>query len=132
MTKLLDSLSSGLQAELDGTIRDIETGDQQTYMVHRTSLEMYAFLITWFVTAAEKVKVSEDDNVPAPKAKRGRGGKAGAGKAGGRAAANKKSNETWTWEDQIPNTLKLIAKLLLKVQSQRIWTTTAERDTFIK
>ncbi|KAJ3506594.1 hypothetical protein NLJ89_g6784 [Agrocybe chaxingu] len=130
MNKLLDSLSSGLQAELDATIRDIETGDTHTYMPHKTPLEMYAFLLSWFVSAAEKVKSSADD-VPAPaKAKKGRGGKAATGKGTGRSASKKNTENVWTWEEQIPNTLQLICKVL-RLQTQRIWATTAERDTFV-
>lgn len=130
MSKLLDSISSGCQAELESTMRDLETGDPQTYMAHKLPLEMYAFLLNWFVTAVEKVKVSEDDAPPpaAGKAKRGRGGKAGATR-GGRSAAGKK-NDSWTWQDQIVPTLTLICKVL-RLPSPRIWTTTAERDTFI-
>lgn len=131
MSKLLDSISSGLQAELDATMRDIEQGDQQGYMSHKTPLEMYAFLLQWFVTAAEKVKASDDDEAlpaPAAKGRRGRGVKAG-GRAPSRTVSQKKS-ETWTWVDQISPTLALISRVL-RLQTQRIWTTTAERDAFV-
>jgi condensin complex subunit 1 len=131
MTKLLDSLLSGLQSGLDATLRDIETGDQETYTTHKAPLEMYAFLLHWFVTAAEKVKVSED-NIPLPtKPKRGRGAKAG-GSVRTTSRSAKKANEAWTWEDQIPNTLALTAKVLRQLQTQRLWKSTAERDTFVK
>ncbi|EDR03670.1 chromosome condensation complex protein [Laccaria bicolor S238N-H82] len=134
MSKLLDSISSGLLAELEATMRDVELGDQQSYMAHKTPLELYAFLLQWFVTAAEKVKATEDGDAPPPaaatKGRRGRGGKAGAGRGAGRGAASKK-NEAWTWQDQIPATLGLIVKVL-RLQTQRIWTTTAEREDFIK
>ena len=95
---------------------------------------MYAFLLQWFVTVAEKVKATEDGDAPPPaaatKGRRGRGGKAGTGRGAGRGAASKK-NESWTWQDQIPATLGLIVKVL-RLQTQRIWTTTAERDDFLK
>lgn len=132
MSKLLDSISSGLQAELDATTRDVEQGDQQGYMEHKLPLEMYGFLLQWFVTAAEKVKASDDDEgaaaASAPKARRGRGGKAG-GRTNTRTTSNKKS-ESWTWDVQIPPTLALISKGL-RLPTQRIWTTTAEREAFI-
>lgn len=133
MSKLLDSVSSGLQAELEATLRDIDTGNQQVYMEHKTPLEMYAFLLSWFVTAAESVKTPEEGDAPPP-AKgrgRGRGGKATAAKTGGRAGA-KKGEATWMWQDQMAPTLLLIGKVLQKLQSQRIWTASAEKDTFIK
>ena len=131
MSKLLDSITSGLQAELDATMRDVEQGDQQGYMSHKTPLEMYAFLLHWFVTAAEKVKASDEDEAPsAPTAKgrRGRGGKTGV--RGTSKTVSQKKSDNWMWIDQIPPTLALISKVL-RLQTQRIWTTTAERDAFV-
>ncbi|KAF7330363.1 Condensin complex subunit 1 [Mycena venus] len=128
MSKLLDSLASGLQAELESTTRDLEDAPQ-VYLAHKTPLEMYAFLLQWFVSAAEKVKQTDGDapGTPVPKTRKPRGGKAAA--AGrSRAAASKKAE--WTWIDQIPATLNLISKVL-RLSTQRIWTTTAEKDTFI-
>ncbi|KAJ6577303.1 non-SMC mitotic condensation complex subunit 1-domain-containing protein [Mycena capillaripes] len=129
MSKLLDSLASGLQAELDATIRDLEDAPQ-VYLAHKVPLEMYAFLLQWFVSAAEKVKQTDGDGpaTPAPKARKPRGGKAAATGRSGRTAASKKAE--WTWIDQIPATLNLISKVL-RLSTQRIWTTTAEKDTFI-
>jgi condensin complex subunit 1 len=130
MSKLLDSITSGLLAQTEATIRDVEQEDQQTFMAHKIPLEMYAFLLQWFTSAAEKVKASagEDDPVAAPtKSRRGRGGKSG---GVGRAAAAKKNDSSWTWVDQIPPTLALISKVL-RLKTHRIWSTTAERDTFI-
>ncbi|KAG6829705.1 hypothetical protein H0H92_003740 [Tricholoma furcatifolium] len=131
MSKLLDSLSSGLQAELDATMRDIDQGNQQGYMSHKLPLELFGFLLLWFVSAAEKFKQPDDEDMPiaaVQKGRKGRGGKAG-GKASSRGGGSKK-NEAWTWIDQIPATLVLINKLL-RLQTQRIWTTTAEREAFI-
>ncbi|PFH48881.1 hypothetical protein AMATHDRAFT_64397 [Amanita thiersii Skay4041] len=131
MSKLLDSISSGFLSELEATMRDIDSGDQQAYMSHKQPLELFAFLLHWFVSTVEKVKQLEGEDAPvvAAKPRRGRGGKAGAGRAAGRAAANRRK-ETFTWIDQIPATLGLICKVL-RLQTQRIWTTTAERDTFV-
>ncbi|KAG5641739.1 hypothetical protein DXG03_004311 [Asterophora parasitica] len=131
MSKLLDSISSGLQTEQEATSRDIDQGDQQGYMSHKLSLELYGFLLDWFVSAAEKVKKSDEDDAPSAPALKGRKGRGG--KAGGKAASRISSNrgaEAWTWIDQIPPTLALICKVL-RLQTQRIWTTTAEREAFI-
>ncbi|KAI0750990.1 non-SMC mitotic condensation complex subunit 1-domain-containing protein [Daedaleopsis nitida] len=128
MTKILDSISSAYQAQVEATVRDVDEEDQQTFMVHKMPLEMYAFLLGWFVNSAAKVKAAgeEDTPTPAPKAKRGRGGKAAAGSRG----AGRKAQDEWSWADQIPGTLALIAKVL-RLKTQRIWQTTGERDTFI-
>lgn len=119
MNKMLDSITSGFQAQVEATHRDIETEDQQTIGSHKKALEMYGFLLNWFVSAAEKVKTSGDDDVaPAPKARRGRGGKTAASRP-----AAKRNAEDWTWIDQIPSMLGIISKAL-RLKSQRIWQTT--------
>ncbi|KAI9068415.1 hypothetical protein FKP32DRAFT_1587688 [Trametes sanguinea] len=128
MIKILDSISSAYHAQLEATVRDIDEEDQHTFMAHKAPLEMYAFLLNWFVSAAEKVKTAGDDDAapaPAPKSRRGRGGKAAASRATAR-----KPPEEWSWQDQIPPTLNLISRVL-RIKTQRIWQTSAERETFI-
>ncbi|KAH9858536.1 non-SMC mitotic condensation complex subunit 1-domain-containing protein [Lenzites betulinus] len=127
MIKILDSISSAYHAQIEATVRDLEDDDPQAALSHKMPLEMYAFLLHWFVSAAEKVKTSGDDDAPAPapKARRGRGGKAAASRATARKPA-----EEWSWQDQVPPTLQLISKLL-RVNTRRIWQTSAERETFI-
>ncbi|KAL1939142.1 hypothetical protein VTO73DRAFT_10183 [Trametes versicolor] len=127
MIKILDSISSAYHAQIEATVRDIDEEDQQTVSAHKMPLEIYAFLLHWFVSAAEKVKTSGEDDAPAPapKARRGRGGKAAASRSTAR-----KPPEEWSWQDQIPATLNLISKLL-RMKTQRIWQTSAERETFI-
>lgn len=126
MSKLLDSIASGFSAQLDAAIRDSKEEDQQVAISHKTPLEMYAFLLNWFTSAADKVKSGGEDELAQvqPKARRGRGGKAGASRAAARKA------EEWTWADQIPATLELFAKAM-KLKTHRIWMTTPERDAFI-
>ncbi|CDO72557.1 hypothetical protein BN946_scf184983.g40 [Trametes cinnabarina] len=131
MTKILDSISSAYLAHLEAAVRDVDEEDQHTFMAHKMPLEMYAFLLNWFVSAAKKVKAAGDDDLPAQttttttKSKHGRGGKA----AASRSTARKPSEE-WSWQDQIPHTLKLISHVL-HLKSQRIWQTSAERENFI-
>ncbi|TDL22771.1 hypothetical protein BD410DRAFT_898004 [Rickenella mellea] len=127
MNKLLDSVTSGLLAECEATARDLEQADQQTFMAHRQPLEMYAFLLQWFVSAAEKVKAKNDEEAPAAAPQKGRRGRGG--KATGSRTAHKKDSQ-WTWMDQIPATLALICKVL-RLKTHRIWTTTPDRDAVI-
>ncbi|OCB84889.1 hypothetical protein A7U60_g8111 [Sanghuangporus baumii] len=127
MNKLLDSVISGLLAEYESAMKDLDLGDPDSISAHRTPLEMYAFLLQWFVSAAEKVKSREDDDAPAaaaPKARRGRGGKVANQRSSGKKDAH------WTWSSQIPQTLSLISKVL-RLKTHRIWTTTPDRDAFI-
>lgn len=124
MKQLLDSILSGLQAEVEATHRDVNDSDEHTFMTHKTPLEIYAFLLFWFLTAAEKVKVSDKDAEPA-KGKKGKGGK-GAG-----TKTSKKVDTKWSWIDQVKPTLALVAKVLL-LPLQRIWVPTPQRETFIR
>ncbi|KAE9404631.1 hypothetical protein BT96DRAFT_955569 [Gymnopus androsaceus JB14] len=129
MSKLLDSLFSGLSVQLESAKRDIQNEDQHVYRNHKAPLEMYAFLLLWFVQAAEMVKGESGLSTPVPKGRRGRGGKAGSSRAPARSA--KKQSEEWSWIDNIPNTLTLIARLLTQLNMQRLWTTNTEREVFI-
>ncbi|KAL0578388.1 condensin complex non-SMC subunit Cnd1 [Marasmius crinis-equi] len=132
MTKLLDSLSSGIFAEFEATQTDAANDSRETFETHKKALEMYAFVLMWAVKAADKVKGSDGgDNISAlvaPRSRRGRGGK-----AGGRGAAAKKQrgSEEWNWTGQIPQILSVIGKVLARLFTQRLWTTTAEREKYI-
>ncbi|KAG8907136.1 Condensin complex subunit [Tulasnella sp. 403] len=131
ISKLLDSVTSGkssmatcLQAEIDATQRDIDADDQESFAAHRQTLEVYAFLIHWFILAADKVATKSGEEVPAPKPKRGKGTKAP--KKG--ASANQ-NHEAFSWSDSILPTLALINKLL-RIKSHRLWMATTDRDIF--
>ncbi|TFK21598.1 hypothetical protein FA15DRAFT_672413 [Coprinopsis marcescibilis] len=132
MGKLLDSVTSGFKTEMEALIRDVETGDQDLYMSHKVPLEIFGFLMAWFTNVADKVKVSDDEGGQAAKPKRGRGGKAAGGRTASRTVNKRGGGESWSWENQVPDLLALITRFLSKVQSQRIWTTSVERDAFIK
>ena len=84
---------------------------------------MYVFLIMWFVSAVEKAPSvgRAEDQVK---------GRKGKGTAAAKAVKSKKASD-WTWVDQIQPTLALLAKIL-RLKTHRIWTTTAEKDAFIK
>ncbi|KAF8556860.1 hypothetical protein OG21DRAFT_1506074 [Imleria badia] len=125
MRKLLDAIASGFSVQVDAAIRDSREEDQQVVIAHKLPLEMYAFLLHWFVSAAEKVKSKGEEDAPhPPPRRRGRGGKAGGSRAAARTA------ESWSWVDQIPATLELFSKAM-KLKTHRIWMTSPERDAFI-
>jgi condensin complex subunit 1 len=134
MNKVLDSLTSGIQSEIETTIRDIEAGEQAIDSSHRLSLELFGFLLQWFVTTAEHIKGGDGASVaPAPKARRGRGGKA-AGARAAKAAAAARMEETWSLQEHLPATLVVISKVLVKLGMywQKVWQTTTERETFVR
>ncbi|KAI0684926.1 non-SMC mitotic condensation complex subunit 1-domain-containing protein [Cytidiella melzeri] len=127
MIKILDSISSGFQTQVDTTLRDSADEDQQALASRKLALEMYGFLLHMFALAAERVKAGGDEDIPAAPARgrRGRGGKA----AAARNAATR-GVERWSWDAQIPAVLNLITKVF-RIKTQRIWVTTVDRDTFI-
>ncbi|KZV59289.1 ARM repeat-containing protein, partial [Peniophora sp. CONT] len=127
MTKILDSLASAFTAAVEDTSKNVDTFGPDEIRERRQVLETYAFLLTWFVLGAEKYRGpagAVDGMSAAPKSRRGRGGKAAAGGRGKKAAE-------WTWVEQIEPTLDLIVKVL-KIRSQRIWTTTVDRSTVLE
>ena len=126
MTKMLDSLASAFTAAVEDTGKHVDSFGLEDLRERKQVLETYAFLLSWFVLGAEKYKGtgSSEGGSVVPKQRRGRGGKAVAGKRA-------KKNMEWTWKEQIAPTLELIAKVL-KIRSQKIWTTTADRDIILE
>ncbi|KAJ9105989.1 hypothetical protein QFC19_003324 [Naganishia cerealis] len=128
---MLDSITSALHQEVDQTTRDMEAAtssgdsDPTAYTQHREALEMYAFLLLWFVQSAEKVARNSnkegESRVPSRTTKAGRGGKAG---------KNRTLDTSWSWADHIPIVLASMHKAL-RLKTERIWTTTQERETFV-
>lgn len=123
LSKMLDSLLSGFQAEAEATARDVESDDNEMFAQHRTALEMYAFLMHWFSVAADKFSPKDEDGAAAAKPKRGKG------KATGKKAAAVHA-ESWTWAEHVPQTLQLIAKILRSI-SARLWVSTGDKRAFI-
>lgn len=134
MSKLLDSIISGLSTQVDIALRDGEGEDTRTCAENVETLERYAFLIQWFVGAAAKVKSQDDargdeENAVIVPAKKSRSKKNPA-KASTVTAFKDKEGAIWTWHDQIPGLLALIARVM-KLKMMRIWGATQDRDTFV-
>ncbi len=128
ITKLLDSLVSGFQAEFDATVKDIKDDEQHGGQKHKEPLEHYAFLFYWFVAAAEDVKADEATPATPVKPRKGRGGKAAKGAS---RTASKKDSDKWSWADQIPQTLGLICRILRQLKMDRVWSVSSEREAFL-
>jgi condensin complex subunit 1 len=125
MNKIHDSICSGLAQQSERAMDAVNSNaDASALQEHRTVLEMYGFLLTWFSQCAETFKSSDEDGAPVPRAKRGRGGKAMAARSIGR-------KESWSRDVYVRPTLMLLEKVL-RVKTQRIWTAATERDAFIE
>lgn len=66
ISKLLDSISSGLHAAVEAINRDLDAGETGQDSPHRLPLEIYAFLLQWFCTAAERHTPNNGAGVAAP------------------------------------------------------------------
>lgn len=123
-SKLIDTLLSALQAEIDQSSRSQLSDDPSSHLAHKEPLERYAFLIQWFIAGAERAATKGEGDV-GPTGKKSKGG----AKSKKAAAGGRKGD--WVWQQVIPGVLKDLGKAL-KLKTDRIWTTTQERDTFIK
>lgn len=56
ISKLFDSVSSGLQAAVEASTHDLDSGDRthEGLAAIRAPIEIFAFLLQWFSTAAER------------------------------------------------------------------------------
>ena len=126
MAKMLDSLASAFTAAVEDTSRHVDNFGLEDSRERSQVLEIYAFLLSWFVLGAEKYKGTDSakGGSVVPKPRRGRGGKVVAN-------ARAKKNVEWTWAEHVAATLELTVKVL-RISSEKIWTTTADRDTVLE
>lgn len=62
MSKLLDSICSGLQTATESIVRDLDSREGGQDSVDATPIEIYAFLLQWFSTAAERHTPKQHDS----------------------------------------------------------------------
>lgn len=53
--------SKALQSEIEAASRSLASNDPSAHLDHKTPLEMYAFLLQWFMSEAEKVAGKNED-----------------------------------------------------------------------
>nr|XP_031863717.1 uncharacterized protein CI109_000969 [Kwoniella shandongensis]KAA5530789.1 hypothetical protein CI109_000969 [Kwoniella shandongensis] len=131
LTKLLDVILSGLNNHSSAVMtmvggQGFGAGevDMDAPMIHKQPLEMWAFLLQWFVTAAERGAGRSSDE-PRTTTAGGKGKK--------KTAAGSKGSTTSTsfiWIDHLPLVLTTMTKIL-RVPTSRIWRTTSEKETFV-
>lgn len=120
--KILDLLTSALNAESDIANADIESDeDQEAIANHKHLLEIYCFLLQWAIACIETKATEKAASAPM----RGRGAKGGAKKGPGG-----KKDAAWDPSAQIQKALDVMGKVL-KLKLARVFVTTSERDAFI-
>lgn len=117
LTKTLDQISSSL-ANHTVVVCEMGYDDMDAPLIHKTPLEMWAFLLQWFVVVAEKGAGKGDESRTTTKTK------------GAKSKKGSAASTTFTWSDYIPHVLSTMVKAL-RVPTQRIWRSSSERDSFV-
>ncbi|SOV04085.1 related to YCS4 - subunit of condensin protein complex [Ustilago sp. UG-2017a] len=129
--KLLDVIASGMSNALDEAQRELDGDDPNAYSSHAETLERYAFLLQSLVSVAEKYSGARADNRGSAAAiVAARGGRRGAGAKSAAAKSGSAKADAWAWSNSIPAVLTLMSKAA-RVRSERMWTVSAARDSFI-
>ncbi|WWC57912.1 uncharacterized protein I303_100447 [Kwoniella dejecticola CBS 10117] len=127
LTKLLDVILSSLTSHANGVVtlvgsQGFSAEDMDAPMVHKQPLEMWSFLLQWFISSAERGagKSSDGSSATTTTAK-------GKKKT---TAKNNTSSSGFVWVDQLPFVLSTIHKVL-RIPTSRIWRTSSEKESFI-
>lgn len=129
LTKTLDAITSSLNSHAASVLTMVNAGaggmggwntdDMDAPLVHKSPLEIWAFLLQWFITIAERgAGKSSEDSRPA---------------AAGRGKKKAKSTSaviTFTWTDHLPMVLTTMSKVL-RIPSSRFWPTSSEKEAFV-
>ncbi|BEJ11951.1 hypothetical protein CspHIS471_0204110 [Cutaneotrichosporon sp. HIS471] len=117
LQKTLDAILHGLKHHSDAVMLMQGTDDLDAPLQHKAQLERWAFLLQWFVAAAERgAGRAPEEQAAAPK-KRGK-------------KATPRPQSSLAWADHLPHVLGTMHRAL-RVPSSRIWRTSSEREAFI-
>lgn len=119
LSKILDLIVSGISAEADSILQDLESDEQDVLQHHKQILEMYGFLLQWAISVVE-VKAAEK---PAA---------AAAARKGPKATKSKASPKDGQWDStgQIQAAMETMCKVM-KLRLNKIFATTSDRDTLV-
>jgi condensin complex subunit 1 len=127
LTKALDAIISGLSHHSNTVMAMLNSSlgedDVEAPLVHKAPLEIYAFLLQWFISIAEKGagRSSADTSQPLSKT---------TSKSKKRPPAKSSSTTSFVWSNHLPLVLATMHKTL-RLPTSRIWRTTSDRETFI-
>ncbi|GMK54239.1 hypothetical protein CspeluHIS016_0108250 [Cutaneotrichosporon spelunceum] len=117
LQKTLDAILHGLKHHSDAVMLMQAADDLDAPLQHKAQLERWAFLLQWFVAAAERgAGRAPEEQAVAPK-KRGK-------------KATPRPQSSLPWVDLLPPVLGTMHRAL-RVPSSRIWRTSSEREAFI-
>ncbi|KAK4520610.1 uncharacterized protein ATC70_006488 [Mucor velutinosus] len=113
LSRLFDILLSAFRVEIKATADDLENNEKETFNNHRLHLELYGFLVHWFLLLAEEHSTSSN---MVRKAK--------PSSAGGH------NLKTFDWSAQKLKAFDL-ASWLLDLKLTKLWTLPPDRLTFV-
>lgn len=124
LQKTLDAITSGLTHHSNAVMSLVTPGNEDidAPLQHKAQLERWAFLLQWFVAAAERGagRAPEEQAAAAATKTKGRGKK----------AKTITHSTSLGWADHLPFVLGAMHRTL-RVPSSRIWRTSSEREAFI-
>ena len=124
MTKLMDVIVSGLNAQTEALAAELESSDNESLESFRKPIEMYSFLLLWIITSAETIATQKSASTSKETA-RGRQSKAK------QAAAAKDQSVNWDYTPQLQTAFDVVCKIL-KLKLVKVWTLTSEKDTLVR
>ncbi|KAG1142022.1 hypothetical protein G6F37_007640 [Rhizopus arrhizus] len=110
LTRLFDIVLSAFRIEIKSTSDDLENDQKETFSNHRHYLELYGYLIHWFLISAEE--------------------NATISKTAKKSKSSDNDLRTFDWSNQKLKAFDT-ASWLLDLKLSKIWTMTPERITFI-
>ncbi|KAI8577831.1 hypothetical protein K450DRAFT_250238 [Umbelopsis ramanniana AG] len=113
IARLVDIVLSAFRQEIKATSADIEANEKETFATHKTVLEMYGFILHWFLLTMEEKSSSTSGKMKRSKSK-----------------AQDDDSSTWDWNPQKLRSFELMASLL-ELRIQKIWPLTPERDLLL-
>ncbi|CAI2182996.1 11563_t:CDS:10 [Funneliformis geosporum] len=131
LNRVLDIIISGFQSEYTNTSNDLDFDDEETYSDHQIALEMYGFLLFWFITNAERKATSKSNASGETITSGGTASKRKTKRTRQtRSKVSSNNNEDWDWSTQKQEALDLMIKVL-EPRIKKIWDSTHEIEIFV-
>ncbi|KAI8991499.1 non-SMC mitotic condensation complex subunit 1-domain-containing protein [Mycotypha africana] len=118
LSRLFDIILSAFRVEVKSTAEDLDNNDKQTFSTHRFNLELYGFLVHWFIMLTE-----EHTSVATLSA-------SSSSRKSKSASSNNNNLKTYDWNPQKSKAFDL-ASWLLGLKITKLWTMTPERLAFV-
>lgn len=122
LQKTLDAIISGLTHHSNAITALVAPGsdDMDAPLQHKSQIERWAFLLQWFVAAAERGAGRDPGEATAAASRKG----------GKKKTKTTASSSYFAWVDHLPFVLTAMHRAL-RIPTSRIWRTSVEREAFV-